>query len=145
MISAAGFQIVNLRVRQRFAKWYVRDGQGVLVPAPPDSHNEQRTREIFAGAMTSIKDAVRAITIEETPVGVVSVPSYFNASSARSAFSGVEDVDQDKLRVWQRGRYHQITRHAYGLNSCAGLGLDATCDMDEGPHLIIYVIMSQTF
>jgi len=48
--------------RQRRGNWFIQDGD-LLVPAPPDTHDPERTRAVFIEALTSLKKAAAEVLV----------------------------------------------------------------------------------
>ncbi|KAL8673307.1 MAG: hypothetical protein Q9168_002269 [Polycauliona sp. 1 TL-2023] len=138
--------LANVGVRiQQWGEWYVRQGAS-LVPAPPESHNDDRARDIFVGALRNIQEAASKDFQHPLTIATVSRPEHFNNSSAYAVFQALEEVEPTLKQPYQVIRSVQAGRLAYGLNTCEGFGLDSsTCDVDEGPHRVIIVEYGGTY
>ncbi|CAL8581398.1 hypothetical protein XPA_007093 [Xanthoria parietina] len=130
---------------QSQGEWYIREG-GTLVPAPPELHNTNRSQAIFVDALRKIQEAASEALQRPVQIASVSIPQYFNHSSTEAVMEAFKEVEPSYKQPWQVIRSVAATGLAYRLNTCEAFGLDNdTCDIDEGPHLVIMVEYRETY
>ena len=126
--------------RPRQGKWFIQDGDS-LIPAPPDTHDEEDARIIFGEALVSVRKAAeRALGDQRATIGAVSPPQYFNESSRYAvmrALQGVEPKGRQSYRVMVGSH---AMRLAYRLNTCEGFGFSSQkCDIEDDTHYVLVV------
>lgn len=126
--------------RQRRGEWYIQEGDS-LIPAPPDTHNEERARIIFTEALVSlVKAAERNLGDREVAIGAVSSPQYFNGSSRGAVMLALQIVEPELRQLYQVVVGSHAIRLAYGLNSCEAFGFGSQrCDIEDGTHYVLVV------
>jgi len=126
--------------RPLHGKWFVKDNQGALIPAPPEAHDSEQARQVFVEELHNVQDAAWNALGKEAVVNALCIPNFFNDSSVRSVWDAVEEAGLRIHQPWQIIRWLNAARLAYSLNSCHAFGLDQKdCDIDEGPHQVVYV------
>lgn len=123
---------------RRAGKQYILQG-GVLIPAPPDTHNLQEAKGIFAAALTDIKDIAAARLGHTLKIVTISQPRHFNDSTWYAVAQAAAELEPN-FQPMQIIRFSTAARLAYNLTSCAAFALSAAeCDIDEDPNYIINV------
>ena len=92
-------------------------------------------------ALRSIKEVAAIALKGPVEIGTISQPRHFNNSVRQAIVCAAEEVEPLLKQPWQIIEFSNAARLAYDLNSCAGFGLlnEDGCDIDEGPHYIVYV------
>jgi hypothetical protein len=126
--------------RQRHGEWYIQEGDS-LVPAPPDTHNEEYARIIFTEALVSLSKAAEGnLGDQKVPIGAVSSPQYFNGSSRGAVMLALQSVEPELRQLHQVVVGSHAIRLAYGLDSCEAFGFGGQrCDIEDGTHYVLVV------
>ena len=127
-------------LRQRHTKWYIQ-WNGRLLPAPADPHDPVAAKVIFVDALEAINEAAAIALHQPVEIATIGRPRHFKDSSHMAVIEVAEDVGTLLETPWQTVGFPSAVRLAYGLDSCAAFGLldSDDCDIDEGPHYIVYV------
>lgn len=126
---------------RKFGEWYLRVGDN-LEPTTPNLQDEQSARHVLSTALETISDQIRP-KLPQFDIAWVIVPHHFNETLTQLVRDVVSEHDWDPWGV--RYNYHVI-RFAYNLTSCEGYGLtSSTCDMDEGPHLLLFLNFNELY
>ncbi|KAI9891957.1 MAG: hypothetical protein M1814_002151 [Vezdaea aestivalis] len=104
------------------------------------SYNNLKVREIFKNALISVKEVAERQLHEEIPIGFINKPEHFNQSIEQSLFDTANEMIPN-FSTWQILDHLNMARRAYGLDSCAGIGIDdPDCRMDHSDdHVVIFV------
>ncbi len=112
-----------------------------MVPAPPDTHNEEHARIIFTEALVLLsKAAERNLGDQRVPIGAVCAPQYFNDSSRGAVMLALQSVEPELHQLYQVVVSSHAIRLAYGLDSCEAFGFGGQrCDIEDGTHYVLVV------
>ncbi len=126
--------------RQRHGEWYVQESDS-LVPAPPDTHNEENAQIYFTEALVSLgKAAERNLGDLKLAIGAVSSPQYFNGSSRRALMLALQIVEPELRQLHQVVVGSHAIRLTYALESCEAFGFsNQKCDIEDGTHYVLVV------
>ena len=127
-------------LRQSFAKWYIQQNS-LLVPAPADTHDPVVAKVISVDALEAVKEATATALDQAVEIATIGRPRHFNDSSRAAVMEAAEDVKASLESPWQTVEFPFAVRLAHGLDSYVGFALldSDDCDIDEGPHHIVYV------
>lgn len=105
-----------------------------------------RAQAIFVDALRKVQEAASEALQRPVQIASVSIPQHFNHSSTETVMEAFKEVEASYRQPWQVIRSVAATGLAYRLNTCEAFGLDNdTCDIDEGPHLVIMVEYRETY
>lgn len=131
--------------RQKFGQWYIREEED-LVPAPPETHDPEQAQSLFTAALRSIRKEASNALHHPVEIATVTRPRHFNDSSKGAVIDAVMQIEPSIKQPWRVIDSVNAARLAYGLDSCAGLGLEENaCDMEEGLHLVIFVEYNEKY
>lgn len=71
----------------------IGDEQGVLLPAPPEAHDEDQAKQVFIDAFHNVQDAASNALGEEVPINALCIPNHLNATSIRSVFDAAVELE----------------------------------------------------
>ncbi|KAL8822344.1 MAG: hypothetical protein Q9191_006918 [Dirinaria sp. TL-2023a] len=133
-------------IRQPGGKGMIEDEKGALNPAPPEAHDKDQTKQILVKAFHSVQYAASSALGEEILINVLRIPNYSNVTLIGSVFDAVEEIGLPIHQPGQVIRWLNAARLAYGLNSCQAFRLTQKgCNIDDGPHQIVYVDYQSNF
>lgn len=116
---------------------------GTRSPHPPDPEVNLLAQDIITSALGRLKDEIAYIfTGQESPeITIVNYPDHLNSSLHAVATAAATAADRLGIMQPWRGvlRYYLTFRLAYHLNSCEGLQLGSTCDLEDGLHHVLFV------
>ncbi|EMR70720.1 hypothetical protein UCREL1_2249 [Eutypa lata UCREL1] len=100
-------------------------------------------QDIITSALGTLKDEIAHIfTGQESPeITIVSHPEHFNSSLSAAVTAAASAADVlGIVQPWRGGlQYYLTSRLAYHLNSCEGLQLESTCDLEDEHHHVLFV------
>lgn len=151
--------------RQKFAQWYLRDGEaGTLVPTDPDPEENPAAEAVISAALKGIRGAVDAAAAQlhlerhRWDITSISIPQYWNDTMRTAVFRAAATASDSSSEAAiitnprQVRRYYNAARLAYRLDSCEGLGLkksgSSTCSLEtlrNGPHSVVFVDVNEPF
>lgn len=136
----------NYTHRQQHGDWYIQEADS-LVPAPPDTHNEEHAQIIFTEALVSLRKAAeKYMGDQKVTIGAVSSPQYFNGSSRGALMHALQTVEPELRQLHQVVVGSHAIRLAYGLESCEAFGFGSQrCDIEDGTHYVLVVELEKRF